>query len=77
MRIYLVLILVFILILTFTINILAKPLFLEPVEFTEDYDEIYAYIETIESFRYVETTAVAYKISGFGHALDTSEFTAF
>ncbi len=61
------------LLFAFSLSIMAKPLFFEPEGYEDSYEIVYAYIETIESFRYAETISVAYTPIGFGHPLDVVE----
>ena len=65
------------LLFTFSLSIMAKPLFFEPAGYEDSYEIVYAYIETIESFRMTQTLSVAYVQSGFGHPLDVLEFNDF
>ena len=76
-KVFFVLFIVFILIFTFSLSSMAKPLFFAPAEFADDYDEIYAYIENIEYIRYAAIMAVTITQSGYGRSLDTSETAAF
>ena len=55
----LIFLLIVLILLSFNFAIEAKPLFYEPVEEKENYDIIYAYIEYVEGFRYLDPLSAA------------------
>ena len=58
-NIFLTLIFIILIVMSLNTAIEAKPIFYEPAAETDNYDLIYAYIEYVEGFRYLDDTSTA------------------
>ena len=76
-KVVFIMLIIITLLFTLSLTTLAKPLFFEPEGFEDSYEIVYAYIETIESFRQAQTLSVVYSQTGYGHPMDVLEFSVY